>query len=160
MPILNWRNAVRGSLVYASGDAIAAAVSGDFHLSRTLGMLCVGGTLYAIEIPAYFGWIHRHFHHTGRWNALKRAFCAQVFFNPLWIARHIALIEFFSGRCSAITWDLLRIGLNSFLYALPIGLLANYAIQNLLPLHWRFLVSALFSSVMAIYYALSEVLFG
>lgn len=123
-------------------------------------MLCVGGTLYAIEIPAYFGWIHRHFNRTGRWNALQRALCAQAFFNPLWIARHIALIEFFSGRGSSINWGLLAIALDSFLYSLPLALMINYGIQNVIPLNWRFLASALFSSAMAIYYAMSEVLFG
>jgi len=160
MPMLNCRNVVHGSLVYASGDAIAAAITGDFQMSRTLGMMFVGGTLYAMEIPAYFVWIDRQFDHPGRWNAIKRMLCAEAFFNPLWIARHIALINLFSGRGSEINWGLLAIGLDSFLYALPFALLINYVIQNVISLNWRFLASALFSAAMAVYYALSEVLFG
>lgn len=91
---------------------------------------------------------------------MKRALCAQAFFNPLWIARHVALLRLFAGRAADIDADLLLLGLASFLHALPIALLINYGIQNVLPLSWRFAVSALFSSAMAIYYALSEVLFG
>ncbi|MGR8979300.1 MAG: hypothetical protein ACU84H_04300 [Gammaproteobacteria bacterium] len=50
--------------------------------------------------------------------------------------------------------------LDSFLYALPVALLINYVIQNAIRLTGRFLASAVFSSGMAVYYALSEVLFG
>ncbi|MEC4749277.1 hypothetical protein [Methylomicrobium sp. Wu6] len=158
--MLSWRNVVHGSVVYAGGDAIAAAIEGEFQISRTLGMMLVGGTLYAIEIPAYFAWIDRQFDHAGRWHAIKRMLCAEAFFNPLWIARHIALINLVSGRGSEINWGLLAIGLDSFLYAMPFALLANYVIQNLIPLNWRFLASALFSSVMAVYYASSKELYG
>ena len=159
MPILSWRNAVHGGLVYASGDAIATALTGQFEPIRTLGMLLVGGTLYAIEIPAYFDWIDRQFSRSNEWNSLKRALLAQAFFNPLWIARHIFFIQLFSGRWKQINWGVLAIGLDSFLYALPIALLINYSIQNAIPLKWRFLASSLFSAGMAIYFALSEVLF-
>ena len=159
-PLLSWRNAVRGSLIYAGGDAIACAISGNFQLGRAVGMLFIGGTLYAIEIPAYFGWIDRQFSRNDKGYALKRALCAQAFFNPVWIARHLALIELFSGRLSAINWSLLAIGLESFLVALPIALLINYGIQNMIPLNWRFFASSLFTAGMAVYYALSEVLFG
>ena len=42
------------------------------------------------------------------------------------------------------------------LVALPV----NYLIQNYMPLTWRFFASSVFSGLLAIYFALSEVLFG
>jgi hypothetical protein len=41
-----------------------------------------------------------------------------------------------------------------------VALLANFAIQNRLPLRLRFVASALYSALMAVYYAASETLFG
>jgi len=134
-------------------------VRNEFQLDRALGILIIGATLYATEIPTYFGWIDRRFAKDDRWNPLKKAVLAQAFFNPLWIARHLLFIRLFSGRWNEIDWQLLRIGLDSFLLILPIGLLMNYLIQNRVPLTWRFLASALYSALMAIYFALSEVLF-
>ena len=158
--IFSWRNALRGGLVYATGDSIATLIGGEFLLPRALGVLVLGGTLYASEIPAYFRWIESRFSRSGRGNKIKRALLAQAFFNPLWIARHLAFIKLFSGRGSEIDWHLLAIGVDSFLHIVPIGLLMNYTIQNRVPLSWRFLASASYSAVMAIYFALSEVWFG
>jgi hypothetical protein len=39
-------------------------------------------------------------------------------------------------------------------------LVANYVIQNKISLQWRFLASAIFSGLMAVYYALSELFFS
>ena len=159
-PLLSWRHAAHGGVVYSTGDSIAALISGEFQFDRFLGVLLVGSTLYAVEIPAYFNWIERRFNRSGRWNSFIRALSAQAYFNPLWIARHLAFIRMFSGRWSEIGWGLLAIGLDSFLHALPFALLINYGIQNAIPLQWRFFASSVFSSGMAVYYALSEVLFG
>lgn len=158
--VLDWRTGLRGGLIYAGGDTIATLITGEFLLSRVLGMLIIGATLYATEIPAYFRWIDKHFGKPGHWNPLKKALLAQAFFNPLWIARHLLFIRLFSDRWLEIDWHLLSVGLDSFLHIVPIGLLMNYTIQNLVPLNWRFLVSASYSALMAIYFALSEVLFG
>ena len=147
-------------MIYASGDTIATSISGEIHLLRALGILLVGATLYATEIPSYFRWIDSRFHKRERWNRLKRAVLAQVFFNPLWIARHLLFIRLFSGRWNEIDWHLLNVGLESFLHIVPIGLLMNYLIQNRVPLNWRFLASASYSALMAIYFAMSEVWFG
>lgn len=156
----DWRNAVRGGLIYAGGDSVAALISGEFQILRAMGTLFIGATLYATEIPAYFRWIDRRFSKAGRWNRLKRALLAQAFFNPLWIARHLLFIRLCSKRWTEIDWHLLAIGWDSFLHIVPIGLLMNYVIQNLVPLNWRFLASACYSALMAVYFALSEVLFG
>lgn len=158
--IFNWRNALRGGLVYATGDSIATLIGGEWLLPRALGVLILGGTLYATEIPAYFHWIENLVSRSVRYRAIKKALLAQAFFNPLWIARHLAFIRLFSGRWAEIDWHLLAIGLDSFLHIVPVGLLMNYLIQNRVPLHWRFLASALYSGLTAIYFALSEVWFG
>ncbi|MDD2760489.1 MAG: hypothetical protein PHH11_09380 [Methylomonas sp.] len=156
----DWRIALRGGLIYAGGDSIATLMTGEFLIQRALGIFLIGGTLYALEIPAYFRWIERRFGNSGRWNPLKKAVLAQAFFNPIWIARHLAFIKLFSSRWLEIDWQLLSLGLDSFLHIAPLGLLMNYVIQNRVPLNWRFLASASYSALMAVYLALSEVLFG
>lgn len=156
----DWRHAIRGGLIYASGDTIATLISGEFLIGRALGILVIGATLYAAEIPAYFRWLDKLYGRRGRWNRLKKALLAQAFFNPLWIARHLLFIRLFSARWSEIDLGLLSIGLDSFLHIVPVGLLMNYLIQNAVPLNWRFLASAAYSGLTAIYFSLSEVWFG
>jgi len=156
----DWRTSLRGGLIYASGDSIATLILGEFQFERGLGIFIVGATLYAAEIPRYFRWLDTHFDRHSQWNSINKAVLAQAFFNPIWIARHLLFIRLFSRRWTGIDWQLLRIGVDSFLSILPIGLLMNYLIQNRVPLNWRFLASALYSALMAIYVALSEVLFG
>lgn len=151
---------MHGALIYGLGDGCAALLSGQFQLSRLLGMMLLGGTLYALEIPWYFAWLEHRFNKPGSAHAVSRALLAQAFFNPLWIARHIAFISCFSGQFAAIGWSLLGVGMDSFMYAAPFALPANYAIQNFVPYRWRFAASATFSAAMAVYYGLSEALFG
>ena len=158
--MVDWRTALRGGLIYTSGDSIATLITGEFQIQRALGLFLVGSTLYAIEIPAYFRWIDRYFSVEVKWSSLKKAVLAQAFFNPIWIARHLAFIKLFSSHWQEINWRLLSLGLDSFLHIVPIGLLMNYVIQNRIPLKWRFLASASYSALMAIYFALSEVLFA
>jgi len=47
----------------------------------------------------------------------------------------------------------------SFVANIPISFVANYLIQNKFKLPWRFMASAIFSALMAIYYAMSETIF-
>lgn len=160
MKLLTGRDAWQGGLIYASGDTIATLITGAFQWQRFAGMLLLGGTLYAVEIPAYFRWLDRVCvarNHYIRW---LRALLALAFFNPLWIARHLAFIKLLSGAWEGVDWRLLPIAVSSFLHVVPAALFANFSIQNHVPLRWRFLASSLFSALMAIYFALSEVLFG
>ncbi len=113
----------------------------------------VGGLIYSLEIPAWFSYIN------GRYRGMQRTLMAMLYFNPLWIARHLLFIFFFSGQISMVHWSILTIALKSFAVNLPVAFAANYIIQNKLPLNWRFFSSAVFSSLMAIYYALSRVIF-
>jgi hypothetical protein len=154
-------NVVRGLLIYASGDSIAALIQGDFTLHRFFGMMIIGATIYALEIPNYFKWIDTRVpDHHGIKNTLKRTTLAMAYFNPLWITRHLLFIKIISLEWNTISWHLLVLGLWSFILNIPISLLANYLIQNKIHLSWRFFASAVFSALMAIYYALAEVIFN
>jgi len=124
-------------------------------------MMIVGATFYAFEIPNYFDWIVKKTQDLSSLKAtLTKTGLAIMYFNPLWIARHLLFIKLFSGQFEAIGFNLLEIAFWSFLVNIPISFIANYIIQNRFKLKWRFLGSALFSAVMAIYYALSETLFS
>jgi hypothetical protein len=159
LSLLSWRDSLYGAMIYIIGDSVAAVLTNEFQISRMIGMMLLGGTIYAIEIPHYFAWIDRYLDNKGYWNRIKRALLAEAFFNPLWIARHIALIKCFSGQYADLQWNLLSIGWTSFIQIAPFAIVINYFIQNLIPLAWRFMASAVFSALMAVYYALSEVLF-
>lgn len=151
---------LRGVLIYSTGDAVAALLLSQFSLPRLAGMMLVGGSLYALEIPAWFRYIDRRTSGmSGLGGSLARTGLALLYFNPLWIARHLLFIQVFSGNWSGIGWGLVRTGLLSFSVNVPFALAANYLIQNRMPLKWRFLASAVFSSLMAIYYAFSQVIF-
>jgi hypothetical protein len=148
-------------VIYSVGDTIAAVILGEFLWTRLIGIILVGATVYAFEIPNYFVWIDKR---TEKSKGLKSSFyktiLAILYFNPIWISRHLLFILLFSGKFDAISWDLIRIVSLSFLLNIPISFAANFIIQNKISYDWRFLASAVFSSVMAIYYALSIVFFN
>ncbi|MEN8117548.1 MAG: hypothetical protein ABFS16_11255 [Bacteroidota bacterium] len=152
---------IKGALIYSSGDTIAALILNDFSWSRLLGIVLIGATVYAFEIPNYFGWIDKK---TAEYKGYKLLFyrtsLAILYFNPIWIARHLLFILLASGKFEQVSWNLLRIGLLSFLVNIPISLAANFIIQNKIPLNRRFFASAVFSALMAVYYALSIVFFN
>ena len=156
LPAYRWQDGVRGLCIYAGGDSVAAAILGEFGWLRVAGMMAVGGLLYAWEIPAFYGWIDRVTHKGGRGGGLKRTLLATLFFNPLWIARHLAFVKLFSGRTGEIGWALLSTGCYSFVGSIPIALVGNYLIQVATPLRHRFLASAFFSALMVVYYAASS----
>lgn len=159
MARITWKNAWVGGVVYALGDSIATLLTGDFQYQRMLGMLILGGGLLAWEIPTYFQYIERRFNRPGYLCAIKRTLLAALFFNPLWIARHMLFIKVFAGRWQEIALDILVIATQSFIYCFPVSLLVNYIIQNKVSLKWRFAVSSSYSALMAIYFALSGVFF-
>ena len=156
----SWQNALRGGVIYGAGDSVATLIGGEFQWPRMLGVILLGASVYATEIPAYFAWLDRRFSARTRANAIRRALLAQAFFNPLWIARHLLCLRLFSGRWQDIDERLLTMAVDSFLHIVPLGVLINYLIQNQVPLNWRFGVSASYSALMAIYFALSEVWFA
>ncbi|KAA9332490.1 hypothetical protein F0P96_12115 [Hymenobacter busanensis] len=147
---------LRGMFLYAAGDTAAALLLHDFHWSRLLGVALLGGFLYAREVPAFFGWIDRRVPQSSRpaigW---LRAALSQVYFNPLWILRHMVLLLVFTGQFDQIGWHLLPVAARSFALNAPVSLVVNYFIQNHVPGHQRFLASSLYSGLMAVYYAIS-----
>ncbi|MEN8209722.1 MAG: hypothetical protein ABFR50_10790 [Candidatus Fermentibacteria bacterium] len=153
-------NVIRGVLIYSIGDTIASVILSEFSLVRVLGIMLIGGTVYAFEIPNYFRWIDTK---TAGINGLRgsfsRAGLAILYFNPLWIARHLLFIQILQGSWNSVNWILLRLGFYAFIANVPVAFAANYVIQNRISLKWRFFASAVFSSLMAIYYALSQVIF-
>lgn len=122
--------------------------------------MIVGATVYAIEIPNYFKWIDKKTSKLrGVQLTLTKTTLAIAYFNPLWIYRHLLFIKLFSGSFDEIQVGLIEVALLSFLVNIPISFIANYLIQNKITLQWRFIASATFSALMAIYYALSETIF-
>lgn len=158
---INRNDALHGLVIYAAGDTVAALIQGRFLWWRLLGMMLVGGTVYALEIPAYFRWIDRRtapVHHRGK-RAVARTALAMLYFNPLWIARHLLFIAVFSADWDTLQLSLLRTATLSWIVNIPLSLIGNLVIQVVLPLSWRFVGSATFSGLMAVYYALSGVWF-
>ncbi|MBL1280327.1 MAG: hypothetical protein COA33_008655 [Fluviicola sp.] len=154
-------NIAKGGFIYAAGDTVAAVISDDFSWMRLLGIFLIGATVYAFEIPNYFKWIDKKVTGTpGLKTSMTRALMAMLYFNPLWIARHILFIMLVSGNFDAIGWGLLLTGVISFAINIPVSLGANYIIQNKIELKHRFLASAIFSGFMAVYYSLSAVWFA
>lgn len=143
-----------------TGDTIAAIITGDASVIRSIGMFAVGSTLYAFEIRKYFSWIeHRVKELGGLKRTMLKTFMALIYFNPLWIFRHLCFVYLFSGNWSLISIALLKSAAIAFIFNIPISLLANYIIQNRIPLEYRFWASAVFSGLMAIYYSMSSVWF-
>ena len=163
-------------LIYGVGDTIAALLSGEFVLLRLIGMSLVGALIYGAEIPHYFRWVdektqdhkaqEKHLKSSeGKrenlpvlrqyWKrSLHRTLLAMLYFNPLWVTRHLVFIAFFSGVVDSISLSLFYVALHSFLIAIPITATTNLFIQNIIPLTYRFMASAFFSCSMAIYYPL------
>ncbi|MCP4502116.1 MAG: hypothetical protein GY822_19330 [Deltaproteobacteria bacterium] len=147
---------LNGGVIYCAGDMLAALIQTQFDWRRMLGFLIVGATLYAFEVPNWFRWIDEK---TANMEGLKASLAktglAIAYFNPLWIARHLFFILLFSGKVHDVTADLFRIAALSFVVNIPVSICANYLIQNVVKLKWRFLASALFSGIMAVYFAMS-----
>lgn len=159
--IYNKKNIINGALIYSAGDTIASFLLDEFMWSRLIGMLFIGATVYAFEIPNYFYWIEKKtINLSGISKTLAKTALAILYFNPLWIARHLFFIKLFSGNLQEVSNNILIIALWSFLVNIPISFIANYIIQNKFKIKWRFIASAIFSGLMAIYYAFSENIFN
>jgi hypothetical protein len=149
-----------GGIIYATGDSIAAWITGTFDIVRTLGIFAIGASLYAFEIQRYFRWIEKSLAQVeGNRKVVLKTFMALIYFNPLWIARHLFLVMVVSGEMEKISTAVLMTGLTAFVINIPVSIAANYLIQNRIPLRFRFFSSAVFSGLMAIYYSMSATWF-
>lgn len=155
------KDARNGAIIYAAGDTIAAIILGQFSLLRLVGMMLIGSTIYATEIPTYFRWIDRRTANLERGlrYAITRTILALLYFNPLWIARHLAFIALLNCDWHSINAGLMQAAFMSWLVNIPLSTIGNAIIQIKLPLRWRFVGSAVFSGIMAIYYAITGVWF-
>jgi hypothetical protein len=149
-------NALRGLLIYSSGDSIAALLLGEFSVTRLAVIALLGSTVYALEIPNWFYQVDRMVRPGGTRAALLRTLLALAYFNPLWVARHMALIGWASSG-SLPGWGILAVASHAFVLNIPLALTANLLIQNKVPAPWRFTASALYSALMAVYYAVGRV---
>lgn len=155
------QDVIFGLLIYATGDSVASIIHGELSHLRMLGMMFVGASYYAFEIPLHFYQIERITKaKRGFYNSIKRTILAFLYFNPVWIALHILFINAFSRNFDEITSILPKIGMLSFIANIPITLPANYFIQNKILYKWRFATSSIFSALMEVYYALSSEIFN
>lgn len=157
----NQKECLTGLLIYAAGDTCACLILQQFMWMRLAGMMLLGATLYAWEIPAWFSWIDRRTVYFSRGIRLvvTRTFWALVYFNPLWIARHLAFIAVFSRQFETLHLSLFQTAALSWLVNIPISIIGNAVVQGVMPLKWRFVGSATFSGLLAVYYALSGIWF-
>lgn len=155
------RNIISGLIIYAIGDTAGALIAGEFSWLRMVGMSLIGGFWYAGEIPLVYKWIDGRVAHLqdGFKKGMIKTTWASLYFNPLWVARHLLFINLLMLNFGAIQWGLLEAGLWSFLLGLVPSYIGNYAIQNWVVFDWRFVASAVFSAIMAVYYAVTPLLF-
>jgi hypothetical protein len=147
------RDLIVGLSIYGAGDAVAAMLAGQFSVVRAVGMALIGALVYGAEIPHYFRWVDGVTRHVATVRvAVLRTALALLYFNPLWVARHLLFIALFSGK--PVDGFLVVLAAKSFITALPLTIGANLVIQNVISLPRRFLASALFSCLMAAFYPL------
>lgn len=152
-PLYTVKSILTGLLIYGIGDGIAALLVGEFSFQRIIGMALIGAFLYGLEIPHYFQWVESKTQSIEGWSLIAaKTTLAMLYFNPLWVARHLAFIMLLNGY--PVSGDIIMVALHSFLTALPITILANVIIQNVIHLKHRFMASAMFSCSMAIIYPL------
>lgn len=156
--IVKGSESIKGAAVFGLFDAIAAYILGEFSLIRLVGMSLMGATFYAIEIPSFFAWIEAHSQRMKSWHGkLYKTLMTAVYFNPLWIVRHMCLIYLLNQQSFGM--EVFNTAWLSFWYGLPVSLAANYIIQNHIVMQYRFLASAIFSGCMVVFYAVSAVYF-
>jgi len=150
-----------GAIIYATGDTVAAIMLGQFSPIRTLGMMLIGATVYAFEIPNCFHYIDKYTAKMKRGirYATTRTLLAFLYFNPLWIVRHMLFITILNSDWLKINPELFKTALLSWIFNIPISLLGNAIIQQKIPTKWRFIGSSIFSGIMAIYFALAATWF-
>ena len=92
------RNSLQGLTIYTLGDVTAQLLLHQLNGGRVLGVMALGATLYAIEIPNWFAFIDKRVTEQRPVpRALQRTALALAYFNPLWIARHLLFLRLFSG---------------------------------------------------------------
>ena len=168
---------VSGLIIYPLGDLIAQLILGDVSILRLFFVALLGRFIYAIEIPKWFGFLAtwkkqtatNGFSHifwekeseTPHLNWLGKTIGATIWFHPIWIARHMLVIELANiiiGKTSFIEFlpEALKLGTISYIGQFPIAVVVNYIIICKLNEETRFIWSSVFSGLLAIYYAIGR----
>lgn len=177
-------NHLIGWFVYPAGDLVGQLILGDVNVLRVAVLMLAGGLFYRLEIPAWFRLLDslspdrqtiiKHSAlplftkvegDTVKLNWFGRTVGAMVYFNPLWIARHMLFISLVTTSFAEVSWwkyvgSVLSAGAISFLTNFPFSLVGNYLIQVRVPLRGRFFGSALLTTLLTIKYAIEYRLFG
>jgi hypothetical protein len=174
-PRRSLRDAIVGWTVYPLGDLVAQLIGGHVQWQRLVVMAIAGGVIYRFEVPRWFRLLDRFEFDEAtvarkrfarllarpdrHLNWIGRTLGAILYFNPLWIARHMLFIRLAADPASllhgAAYLATLTAACKSFVVNLPISLAGNYLIQMRVPLRWRFLASSIFSAMLATAYALA-----
>ncbi|MBI1270751.1 hypothetical protein GC174_09990 [bacterium] len=179
-----------GWVLYPLGDLFGQIIMDDVNPVRYIAVMIAGGIIYRFEIPRWFHLLDSfrlssdtenrypffkklvHEDDTGlRFNWLGKTLGAALYFNPLWIARHLFLIKvatlvgpdmhWYAGvDFVAIIIASLKSGTVSFFTNLPIALTGNYLIQERMNLRYRFVGSAALTTVLNAKYAIEFVIFS
>ena len=171
-----WRDTIIGWTVYPAGDLVAQLIGGEVSLLRLAVMALAGGLIYRYEVPWWFRKLDRFEFSEARLarsrfartlarddrhlNWLGRTLGAILYFNPIWITRHMLFIRLGNAPASLLPFGIALTeafiaACKSFAVNLPISFAGNYIIQMRLPLRWRFLGSSIFSGMLATAYALA-----
>ena len=182
-------NLLVGLILYPLGDLLGQLILAGFSPQaiswpRLLTIALVGSLLYRFEIPRWFALLEsinfakpkaettplRYLlkeAQNGRFvlNWLGRTGFAMLYFNPLWIARHVFFI-YLSTHNFHLEMPLdqalshfLVLGLKAFLTNLPISIVGNFIIQQKIKPEYRFAGSATLSGIFAVSYAIEYWLF-
>ena len=173
-----------GWVLYPSGDLVGQLIMGNFSLPRVLVMMLAGGVVYRFEIPRWFAFIEKkRFKKDGnekfplfkyfvseevdgyKFNWLGKTISASIYFNPIWIFRHLLFIALATTPFSDIVLgellgNTIKIATISFFTNLPIAVAGNYIIQQKMSLKYRFLGSAVLTTILNVKYAIEYVHFS
>ena len=169
-----------GLIIYPLGDLIAQLILGEVSFLRLIFVALLGRFVYAIEMPKWFGFL-------ANWNrenspkGIFNYFCIKIengyglnwlgktlgttfWFHPLWIARHMLVLEManiVTGKTALVDFlpQAVSLGSISFVLQFPVAVVVNYIIICRLNEKSRFIWASIFSGVLAIYYAIARVYF-
>lgn len=150
----NTVNFISSWTLYPLADLFVQLIMHEFNILRLLTVALAGGLVYRREIPTWFLQLD-----LARLSGVGRTIGSLIYFNPLWIARHILFLKIATSSWTEIASGALvlaavLLGVKSFLLNLPITFLGNYIIQTKLPADVRYLGSIVLSGLLAVIYAM------
>lgn len=159
-------------LLYPISTFIGQWISNDFHYGSLLTLTLAAVLFYQWEIPMFFKAVEEYrasdklysklklfFNEEKAINPIGKTAAATLYFNPLWISRHMIFITLGAVPLASINWielidTSIRKGSMSFLVTMPVVLIGNYIVQNKISLEKRFLGNAVLSGILVLAYAI------